>query len=178
MWYRVTYTKEAIRPHIIHKDLLELHHRYILERYAAAPKAVTEVGDILLDPGGMIALATEPIVLMADRFVAKIKSEHVCVVSDYFFNKEIYELVKKAYDNNEADPKLRARFLGQGCMKIYMEYSVLVMSPEDYLDISSKLDEQYISGLETYFNLIEKLSGANEFQELTYYFPHIEPAEA
>jgi len=178
MWYRVTYTKETIRPHIIHKDFLELHHRYILERYAAAPKEVTEVDDILLDPGGMIALATEPITLAAENCMATIKSEHVCVVADYFFNKEIYELVKSAYDNNEADPKLRARFLSEDCMKIYMEYNVLVMSPGDYLNISSKLDEHYISGLETYFNLIEKLSGINEFQELTYYFPNIEPAEA
>tara|TARA_B100000131_G_scaffold321663_1_gene373112 strand:+ start:2355 stop:2891 length:537 start_codon:yes stop_codon:yes gene_type:complete len=178
MWYRVTYTKDTIRPHLIHEDLLDIHHRYILERYKSDPELVEKTDNVLLDPGGMIAMATEPEIIVGDEYIAEIKAEHICIVSDYFFNKEIYEIIKEAYDNKVEDPKVGVRFLSDDCIKVYMQYYVVVMKPEHYLDIASKLDDKYMSGLETYFKIIESMSSVSEIQEITYYFPNIEPAEA
>jgi len=181
MWYRVIYNMEetGILPHVVHESLLDLHNRYIRERYNAEPSEVEELDDVWLDPGGMVCTLTEPYnITLDDETNIKVKEEHICMVADYFFNKDMYKLMGEAYLENKRLKNIQARFLSDDAVKVYMAYYILVMDHETYLKISSVLEGKYIKGLETYFKLVEKLSGHQPVYDLNYYFPHIEPAEA
>ena len=180
MWYNVQYELEedGITPHVVQGDLLEWHNEYILKEYNKAPKSVTELTEAFLDPGGMLIMGTKPLSFkLNDDEEVKVKKEHVWTATDFFFNREIYEIAK-AHTESKIHPDLRMRVINNKIEKVYLSYYILVLNVESYLSICDFLESEYLNGMNEYLDMMDRLMLGEEISKLLEYVKHLEPGEA
>jgi hypothetical protein len=144
--------------HYVEDAALELHTKSIKEKHNFKPVEPEEVSLITIDPGGMMRMnGPKETIELEDGFKFQINSEHVLIAANFYFNIGLFEEACMVFGGMESEYLMTIEVMSEDIVKVYLPYSVLVMTVDRYAHLCKEFNGLYLDGMNAYINLMGDL---------------------
>ena len=148
--------------HYVEDAALELHNEHVKKKHNFESIEPKEVSLVTIDPGGMMRMnGPKETIESEDGFRFQINNEHILAAANFYFNIELFEEACMVYGGMESEYLMTIEIISDDIIKVYLPYSVLVMTIDRYAYLCDQFNKLYLEGMNSYMNLIGDLPSEN-----------------